>query len=102
MLREELGSSARTRIGYMLAKPAFAGLRRRTDYREYGAAPLLGVEAGCFIGHGRSNARAIHSSIRRAVEFVAADLAAKIRDKVAELHSEELRLLGKAGAGAVP
>lgn len=98
MLREELRGSARTRIGYLMAKPAFDNLRRRTDYREYGAAPLLGVDAGCFIGHGRSNARAVHSSIRRAVEFVAADLAAKIRDKVAELHSEEVRLLGKAEA----
>jgi len=98
MLREELRGSARTRIGYLLARPAFAGLRRRTDYREYGAAPLLGVEAGCFIGHGRSNARAVQSSIRRATEFVAADLAAKIRDKVAELHREELRLLGTAAA----
>jgi len=95
MLREELSKLPRTRLGYLMAKPAFDNLRRRTDYREYGAAPLLGVEAGCFIGHGRSNARAIHSSIRRAVEFVAADLAAKIRDKVEVLHSQEERLLGR-------
>lgn len=96
MLREELSELPRTRLGYLMAKPAFDNLRRRTDYREYGAAPLLGVEAGCFIGHGRSNARAVHNSIRRAVEFVSADLAAKIRDKVEVLHSEEERLLGKA------
>lgn len=98
MLREELGSSARTRLGYLMAKPAFDALRRRTDYREYGAAPLLGVSAGCFIGHGRSNAKAVHSSIRRAVEFASADLAAKIRTNVALLHDEEARLLGHAGA----
>ena len=98
MLREELGHSTRTRLGYLAAKPAFDALRRRTDYREYGAAPLLGVDGGCFIGHGRSNAKAIHRSIRRAAEFVTADLAAKIRDKVAELHSEEMRLLGRAEA----
>lgn len=98
MLREELRQSTRTRLGYLMARPAFDGLRARTDYREYGAAPLLGVDAGCFIGHGRSNARAIQNSVRRAVEFVAADLAAKIRDKVAELHSEEVRLLGRAEA----
>ncbi|HEX2252597.1 MAG TPA: phosphate acyltransferase PlsX [Thermoanaerobaculia bacterium] len=94
MLREELAVSARTRLGYLAARPAFDALRRRTDYREYGAATLLGVESGCFIGHGRSNARAIQSSVRRAVEFATAELAAKIRDKVAVLHSEEERLLG--------
>ena len=93
MLREELANDARTRLGYLMARPAFDALRRRTDYREYGAAPLLGVGAGCFIGHGRSNARAIESSVLRAVEFTAADLAAKIRDKVAVLHSQEERLL---------
>jgi glycerol-3-phosphate acyltransferase PlsX len=95
MLREELANDARTRLGYLMARPAFDALRRRTDYREYGAAPLLGVGAGCFIGHGRSNARAVESSILRAVEFTAADLAAKIRDKVAVLHSQEERLLGQ-------
>lgn len=101
MLREELANDARTRLGYLMAKPAFDALRRRTDYREYGAAPLLGVDAGCFIGHGRSNARAIESSIRRAVEFTTADLAAKIRDRVAVLHSQEERLLGLAESAAV-
>ena len=94
MMREELGRSWRTRLGYLLAKPAFAGFRRRVDYREYGAAPLLGVEGGCFIGHGRSNPKAVRNSIRRAVEFCEADLHNRIRDKVAELHSREDRLLG--------
>ena len=98
MLRQELSESTRTRLGYLSAKPAFDALRRRTDYREYGAAPLLGIDGGCFIGHGRSNAKAMHSSLRRAAEFVTADLAVKIRDKVAELHSEEDRLLGPVEA----
>jgi glycerol-3-phosphate acyltransferase PlsX len=80
-------------MGYLLAKPGFDRFRRRTDYREYGAAPLLGVQGGCFIGHGRSNAKAVKSAIRRAVEFCEAQLDAKIRDQVAELHSQEQRLL---------
>lgn len=101
MLREELGASARTRMGYRLAKPGFDRFRRRTDYREYGAAPLLGVSGGCFIGHGRSNAKAIRSAIRRAREFAAAGLSEKIRVKVAELHSQEERILAAATAAAV-
>jgi glycerol-3-phosphate acyltransferase PlsX len=93
MMKEELAKSWRSRVGYSLARPAFESFRRRVDYREYGAAPLLGVKAGCFIGHGRSNPRAIRNSIRRAVEFCEADLHNKIRDRVAELHSREERLL---------
>jgi phosphate acyltransferase len=98
MLREELSRSVRTKAGYLLAQPAFARFKQRTDYSEYGAAPLLGVEGGCFIGHGRSSARAVQSAVRRAVEFSAAELHVKIRDKVAELRSQEERLLA-AGEG---
>ena len=95
MLRTEIEASPRAKMGYALAKPAFDRFRERTDYSEYGAAPLLGVNGGCFIGHGRSNARAIQNAIRRAVEFSSARLDRKIRDKIAELHSQEERLIGE-------
>lgn len=101
-LRAELERSWRSRLGYALARPAFDALRRRTDYAEYGAAPLLGVDGGCFIAHGRSSARAIQSAIRRAVEFCAADLAGKIRGKVAELHTQEKLLLQADGSREIP
>jgi glycerol-3-phosphate acyltransferase PlsX len=99
MLRQSLQQSTRTKLGAALAKPAFDELRRKLDYAEYGAAPLLGVRGGCFIGHGRSNPRAIRSAVRRAVEFCAADLHNKIRDKVAELHAREAQYLGAAAVG---
>jgi glycerol-3-phosphate acyltransferase PlsX len=101
MLRQALQKSARTKLGAALAKPAFDELKRQLDYAEYGAAPLLGVRGGCFIGHGRSNPRAIRSAVRRAVEFCAADLHNKIRDKVAELHAREAQYLGATASAAV-
>jgi phosphate acyltransferase len=100
MLREELSRSWRSRLGGLLARPAFEGLRHRTDYREYGAAPLLGIDGGCFIGHGRSDARAVQTSIHRALEFVTADLHHKIADKMVTLHDEERRLLNAAAMEA--
>jgi phosphate acyltransferase len=93
MLREEVAASARGKLGYVLAKPVFDRFRRRVDYSEYGAGPLLGLNGGCFIAHGRANARAMQSAIRRAVEFSNARLDHKIRDKIAELHSQEAKLL---------
>ncbi|MFL6264388.1 MAG: phosphate acyltransferase PlsX [Thermoanaerobaculia bacterium] len=94
MLREEISASPRGKLGYQLAKPAFDRFRERTDYSEYGAAPLLGLNGGCFIGHGRSNARAIQNAIRRATELANVRLDRKISDKIAELHRQEERLLG--------
>jgi glycerol-3-phosphate acyltransferase PlsX len=93
MLREEIAGSPRGKLGYQLAKPAFDRFRERTDSSEYGAAPLLGLNGGCFIGHGRSNARAVQNAIRRATEFSNARLDRKIRDKIAELRQQEDRSL---------
>lgn len=95
MLREELNRTAVTRAGYLLARGAFRNLRHRTHYEETGGAPLLGVEGGCFVAHGRSGPTAIKNSILRAVEFCEAEVHLKIRDKVEELHSQEERLLGE-------
>ena len=52
---------------------------RRIDYREYGGAPLLGLEGVCVIAHGSSNARAIRNAIRVAVEAVRHGFVDEIR-----------------------
>jgi glycerol-3-phosphate acyltransferase PlsX len=86
LVRQELNETARTRFGYFLARPAFRAIARRTDWSEYGAAPLLGVRGGCFIGHGRSGAKAIKNAVRIAVEYCQADLHNKIGDQVRKLE----------------
>jgi phosphate acyltransferase len=96
MLESELSATARTKLGALLALPALAAVRRRTDPNEYGAAPLLGIQGGCFIGHGRSSAKGVQSAVRRAVEFCAAEVHDKIRERVAVMHQREAELLGAA------
>jgi glycerol-3-phosphate acyltransferase PlsX len=97
LLRRELGSRWLGRLGALIARPAFAAYKRRTDWSEYGAVPLLGVRGGFFIAHGRSRAHAIQSAVRRAAEFCDADLHRRLREKVAELHSREEELLAPLG-----
>lgn len=74
-LREEANSSLRSRLGALLLLPALRRLRRRLDWSETGGAPLLGVGGLVFIGHGRSDARAVTSAIRVAATAVRAGLA---------------------------
>jgi glycerol-3-phosphate acyltransferase PlsX len=101
MLREEIAGAPGGKLGYLLAKGAFERFRERTDYTEYGGAPLLGINGGCFIAHGRSNAHAIQNAVRRAVEFSSSRLDCKIREKIAELQAHEERLLtGRPGVEA--
>lgn len=94
LLREAFTSTARSKIGAGLLTPSLRRLRKRLDWSEQGAAPLLGIRGGCFIGHGSSDAKAIKNAVRRAVEFCNADLDTKIEDRVAELHRQEAALLG--------
>ncbi len=93
MLREEIGRSWVSRLGGWLARPAFVGFRRRTNYDEYGGAPLLGIKGGCFIAHGRSNPKAMKNAILRAAEYCDAEVGLKIRGRLAELHSQEAAIV---------
>ena len=74
ILRQELTASLRTKIGALLAKPAFANIKRMMDPSEVGAAPLLGIDGLVFIGHGRSDAHALVNAIRVARQAVEAGL----------------------------
>lgn len=79
ILREELMSSTRTKIGGLLARPAFTSIKRMLDPGETGAAPLLGIDGLVFIGHGRSDAFALVNGIRVARQAVEARLLSEIR-----------------------
>lgn len=53
-------------------------LKEKTDYAEYGGAPLLGLNGIVIICHGRSNARAITNAIKVAVESTSHNLNEEI------------------------
>src|SRR5690606_25567443 len=78
-LKEELMSSTRTKDGALLAKPAFNKVRKMLDPSEIGSAPLLGLDGLVFIGHGRSDAKAIVSAIEQAVNAVESNLLEKLK-----------------------
>lgn len=65
-LRTVLTSRLRFKLAAASLRPAFRLLRGRLDFREYGGAPLLGVDGLVIIGHGRSDERAIFNALRAA------------------------------------
>jgi len=89
ILREEISASFSRKIGYLLVKPGFRKLKSLLDPGEVGAAILLGVNGLVFIGHGRSDARALTSAIRLAQQAVKANLLdalrSAIQDKLANI-----------------
>jgi glycerol-3-phosphate acyltransferase PlsX len=82
ILREEIMTSTRTKLGGMLVKPAFTKIRKMLDPAEVGAAPLLGVNGLVFVGHGRSDARALVNAIGVARNAVAANLLVALREAI--------------------
>jgi glycerol-3-phosphate acyltransferase PlsX len=79
-LKENIEKSLKKKIGYLLMKEIFDELAKKTDYSEYGGAPLLGVDGVCIICHGRSNDRAIKNAISMAAGYVKKNLNESIKD----------------------
>jgi len=72
----------RGRLYLVFLAPLAQKLRRmyrRIDYREYGGAPLLGIDGVCIIAHGSSNARAVRNAIRVAIEGVRHEFVEDLR-----------------------
>lgn len=80
IIREEIGKGFFTRLGGLLAKPAFAGVRRRIDWRFVGGCFLLGVDGVCIIGHGRSNRVAVFHALKQAASSVDKQVMAALRE----------------------
>lgn len=90
-LKTELMAGTLTKVGGLLARPAFDNLKKLLDPSEYGAIPLLGVDGLVFVGHGRSDAQAMVSAIRVARKTVQANVLEAIRDGL----EEKMALLNK-------
>ncbi len=54
-------------LGGLIMLPALRKLMKKFDYKEYGGAPLLGVDGICIITHGRAKAKSIKNSVRAAL-----------------------------------
>lgn len=83
-LRDELMASPISKVGALLARPAFRRVQKQIDPFEVGGAPLLGVNGVVIIGHGRSNAKAIKNAIGQARKAVEGNVIESIRQGIPE------------------
>jgi len=81
-LRDEIPRTLTGKVGGMLIRPRVREIRNRIDWREFGGAPLLGIDGVAVVAHGRSDARAMKNAIRVTREAVENDLVGKIRAEV--------------------
>jgi len=81
-LRDELPRTVTGMLGGLLIRPGVRQIRERVDWREFGGAPLLGIDGVAVVAHGRSDARAMKNAIRVTREAVENQLVGKIRAEV--------------------
>jgi glycerol-3-phosphate acyltransferase PlsX len=74
------------KLAMALLAPGLKKLRRRTDYSEYGGAPILGFKKLAIKAHGRSNAKAISNAIRVASESTRQNLCTRIEESVGRFN----------------
>lgn len=84
MIKNEIMSSTRTKIGGALVKPAMKGVMAKFDTSEYGGAPLLGLKGLVVKIHGNATHAEMKNAILQCIDFKEHNISEKIADAVAK------------------
>jgi phosphate acyltransferase len=82
MLKVEIMSSFRSKVGGILLKPVFDRFKKKFDYSEYGGTAFLGAKGICIKAHGSSDAKAFKNAIRQAKDCYDKDIIRKIENEL--------------------
>lgn len=88
ILKEQIFSSFRTKIGGALLKPVFENFKKKFDYKEYGGTAFLGVNGVCIKAHGSSDSRAIKNAIKQSIIFNKNNIIDKIKETIQEENND--------------
>ena len=75
-------ASLRSKIGALLVKPALKETLKSFDVKEYGGAPLLGLNGLVVKTHGSATAVEIKNSILQCLDFKNQQINEKIRERI--------------------
>ena len=67
-------------VAKLFLGPALKEIRNRTDYAQWGGAPLLGLKGNVIICHGRSNALVIRNALKVGYELSSKDLVHRVEE----------------------
>ena len=85
MLKTMFKKNLMTKLAALACKSGIKAFKKRMDYREVGGTMLLGITKPVVKAHGSSDARAIRSAVRQAMEAAKSDLAVTLQAAVPQL-----------------
>lgn len=88
IIKKEMMGDTRSKIGALLAKPAFRRVKHAMDYTEVGGAPLLGVQGAVVKAHGSSNGHAMACAIGQCIKMIDGHVVDIIASGVSALNPE--------------
>jgi len=93
LFKKELKRSILSKLTFLLfmlsARKTLKMLRRRFDYAEHGAAPLLGINGLGFVCHGSSSAHAIRNALHMAALSAQSGFLRELNEEIARLGYEK-------------
>ena len=88
MLKAEISSSLKGKIGALLLKKSFYRLKNSLDYNKYGGAVFLGVEKVVVKAHGSAKAESVKNAVLQAAAAVEADTVASIKAELGGVRAQ--------------
>ena len=89
IIKQEMLADTRSKLGALMAKPAFRRVKKMMDYTEVGGAPLLGVQGAVVKAHGSSNGHAFSCAIGQLIKMIDGKVVQTIEQGVAALAPQE-------------
>jgi len=99
LLKEAFSSSTRSKIGFLISRPATELLRHHLDPNNHNGAVFLGLNGVVVKSHGSATAAGVANAVAVAARLLEENLTERIAADLAELGEERLRENGMAGAG---
>ena len=88
LLRRAFTSSVRSKIGFLISRPATELLRHHLDPNNHNGAVFLGLNGLVVKSHGSASDKGVANAIRVAARMVREDLTRKITDDLARVSAQ--------------
>ncbi len=91
LLKNAFASSLRSKIGFLVSRPATELLRHHLDPNNHNGAVFLGLNGVVVKSHGSASAKGVANAVEVAARLLEDDITERIKQDLAELGEERLR-----------
>jgi glycerol-3-phosphate acyltransferase PlsX len=100
LLKRAFSSSIRSKVGFLISRPATELLRHHLDPNNHNGAVFLGLNGLVVKSHGGANEIGVATAIAAAAKMVSDDLTRKISEDLRQIDALAAALAQPAGAPA--